>query len=240
MEIKVSEKSSSLKTDNQILISITEDQKVFRLFLCEELSKLGDLKIVECFTNGKDLIDFYTNNPKSLPDLFLVDIEMPIMDGIQAVQKLTEIYPDLIMIMLTVSDDEDHLLKAIQAGAKGYILKEESIEMIRDQVKMAVNYGSIPFSSRMASFALSRMKSNNQQPSTKDLNSHTETSNLSEREFEILELLSEGKTSQQIADSLFISSHTVRKHMSNIYTKMKVNSKTEAVKVGFLKGWFKK
>lgn len=155
------------------------------------------------------------------PELILMDIDMPGINGVEALKIIRSLFVDLPVIMLTVFEDDDNIYKSICAGASGYILKKTKpdalIEMIKD-----VFEGGAPMTSSVAKKILQLFPKDTNKTSGFD-------ANLSKREIELLRLLVLGKSYKMIADELFISIETVRTHIKNIYKKLRVNSGTEAV-----------
>jgi DNA-binding NarL/FixJ family response regulator len=146
-----------------------------------------------------------------------MDISLPKMSGIDCVKLLREAAPDIDIIMLTVHTDEDHIFESLRAGAVGYLVKNIFPNKLLSSIKEVKNGGS-PMSSSIARKVVS------------SFNGFRKTANdLTKREQEVLDLLCKGKSYKVIADSLFISPDTVRYHLKNIYRKLQVNSKYEAV-----------
>lgn len=163
--------------------------------------------------------------PGLRPDVVLMDIQLPGMSGIECVSRLKERCPDLQVMMLTVYEDDDKIFKSLVAGATGYVLKKTRPAELLDAIR-ELHEGGSPMSDRIARRvvdAFSRMG-----------RSGRETENLSEREHEILALLAKGYQDKEIADQLFLSVKTVRAHLHNIYGKLHVRSRTQAV-LRFLK-----
>lgn len=154
------------------------------------------------------------------PDVILMDIDMPLVNGVQAVARIRQIEEDLPVIMLTVFEDNENIFNAIYAGASGYILKRHLSEEIADAIRTVLN-GGAPMTGSVAKKVLKmipRAKSQEQ-----------EKSNLTEKETKILELLVHGFSYKMIASEIFISIDTVRFHIKKIYEKLHVHSATEAV-----------
>ena len=165
---------------------------------------------------------------KFKPDILLMDIDMPQMNGVEAVQKVRSINSDIPIIMLTIFEDNEHIFDAICAGASGYILKGKVSEEIENAIKMALN-GEAPMTGSVAKKVLQmipRAKSEDQ-----------ETNTLSGRENDILQLLVKGYSYKMIASELFISIDTVRFHIKKIYEKLQVHSATEAVSKAIKNRW---
>ncbi|MBU1095372.1 MAG: DNA-binding response regulator [Ignavibacteriae bacterium HGW-Ignavibacteriae-2] len=157
-------------------------------------------------------------------DAVLMDIEMPVMDGIETTNFIKNKYSEIKVIMLTVFDDEDKIFRSIQAGANGYLLKDEPPDKIVEGIEMIMD-GGAPMSPVIAVKTLSLLrKSEIVIP-----NILAEDFSLSKREVEVLELLSKGEDYVKISNKLFISPATVRKHIENIYKKLEVHNKIQAV-----------
>lgn len=157
-------------------------------------------------------------------DAVLMDIEMPVLDGIETTHFIKNKYSEIKVIMLTVFDDEDKIFRSIQAGANGYLLKDEPPDKIFEGIEMIMD-GGAPMSPVIAAKTLNLLrKSEILIP-----NILAEDFSLSKREVEVLELLSKGADYVKISNKLFISPATVRKHIENIYKKLEVHNKIQAV-----------
>lgn len=154
------------------------------------------------------------------PDVVLMDIDMPVVNGVDAVKRIRQIKEELPIIMLTVFDDNENIFNAIYAGASGYILKRYLSEEIADAIRMVLN-GGAPMTGSVARKVLKMLP----QAKSED----QEQSKLSEKETKILQLLVNGFSYKMIASELFISIDTVRFHIKKIYEKLHVHSATEAV-----------
>lgn len=159
-----------------------------------------------------------------LPDVVLMDIDMPGVNGIDGLRLVRTQHPDLPILMLTVFDDNQHVFDAIKAGADGYLLKKTPPEKLTAYIRDAYE-GGAPMTSSIARQVLQLFA---RQPSDKK-----DTYNLSEREKEVLQLLVNGYSYKMIAGEIFISIDTVRSHIKKIYEKLHVNSKSEAVAKAF-------
>ena len=172
------------------------------------------------------------------PDVVLMDIDMPIMNGIAAVNIAKELYPKVDFLMLTVFDDDEKIFEAIKSGASGYLLKEESMEKLSEAILQVKEFGAVAMSPIVARKAMT-MLSKNEQPQSADLSKNARDEyNLTEREIEILKGMVEGMDYRQIGEKLFVSPHTVRTHIGNIYKKLHVCSKVDAVKIAIKRQWF--
>ncbi|SOE22389.1 DNA-binding response regulator, NarL/FixJ family, contains REC and HTH domains [Spirosomataceae bacterium TFI 002] len=203
-----------------IKIAIAEDKAVIAETLQEKIELNVDFRVKIMATNGKDLLNQLAD--ALFVDVVFMDINMPIMDGILATEYITTNHPHIKVIMCTVFDDEENIFKAIQAGASGYILKDESPARIHRYIYETID-GGAPMNPLIARKALKMIRT---EPIAK---SKKVDYGLSEREIELLEQLSKGITYEQIGDNLFISYSTVRTHFQNIYKKMQVHNKMEAV-----------
>ncbi len=152
---------------------------------------------------------------KHLPDVVLMDVELPGISGIEGVKRLKESVPGTDFIMLTIREDDESIFQSLAVGATGYLLKDTVPTRLLAGIK-EVHEGGAPMSPSIARKITDSFHSSSQSP-------------LSERETEILEKLCQGQNYSTIADSLYISGHTVRAHIKNIYRKLHVNSRGEAV-----------
>ena len=216
----------------KIPIAIVDDRSQNRLSLAERINVSDDIGVKFTAANGNDFLDEMKNiQPLQLPQVVLMDIEMPVMDGIEAVRLGKQLYPDVKFLMLTVFDDDDKIFEAIKAGASGYLLKDEKVSTIIEYVHQLIEVDAAPMSPSIARKALNMLvrRPESQYAVNEELPSMQ--SNLSQRETEILRLLVDGYDYRSTAEKLFLSTHTVRKHIANIYEKLHVNSKAKAISV---------
>ncbi len=207
------------------------DDKVYNVqVLTEKLEAKPGVKITMSAFNGQAFL-YVLPTLNQLPEIIFMDIDMPVMDGIEAVKQAKVLFPQIHFIMITVFDDEERIFAAIQAGASGYLLKDESIANLHLAIDNVLEFGAAPLAPAIAKKAYNFIQ--NQKKET----SLPEATPLSSREMDILNCLAQGKSYTIIADELFISPHTVRKHMTNIYEKLHVNSKVEAVRLAMQKKW---
>lgn len=204
-------------------IAIIEDDDRVRHYLKEEIELQLPLKEVRTFRNGEMALSSLMEKPV---DIALFDIKLPGINGIECIRKLKMVHPRMQMMVLTVHDNNEHVFDALKAGAVSYLLKTTPADKIVEAIQEVAAGGS-PISSQIARKVISAF-------------SVRETTNnyfqeLSRREQEILEELSRGFRYKEIADKLFLSVETVRTHIRNIYEKLQVNSRVEALKkTGFL------
>ena len=163
---------------------------------------------------------------------------MPEMDGLETVLISKEIYPDIQFLMLTAFSEDEKIFDAVKAGASGYLLKDESVSKIVSSIQELLLEGTVPMSPIVAKRTLEMLRISEKPvpaiPSDDDIIDY-----LSSREMDILQEIVSGLNYKEIAEKLFISPHTVRKHISNIYEKLHVSNKTAAIKIALKKKWFK-
>lgn len=205
---------------HEMNIVIAEDNLRNLDIIQEKLSGFNILFVAE---NGAILLEELKQR-NILPDLILMDIEMPILNGIEATRQIKEIYPEIKILAVTVFDDDERILNMILAGASGYILKDTSKEDMVRAIHELAN-GGAPMSPSIAYKILRHLKGISTSRVEDD-----RVRLLTKREREILELIKEGLQNKEIADNLFISVPTVRKHIENIYTKLHVNNRVEAIR----------
>ncbi|KGL61955.1 response regulator [Polaribacter sp. Hel1_85] len=204
-------------------ICIAEDNYFLVKTIREKLSFFDDISIKFHANNGAELIGKLEENHNI--DVILMDIQMPEMNGIKATEIVKNKYPQIKIIMLTVVDDDDCVFKSIKAGANGYLLKEIDAENLHKSI-IEVTEGGAPMTPSIALKTLNLLRNPNLQGSK---SKETEEVKLSKRETEILIQLSKGLNYNAISKNLIISPSTVRKHIENIYKKLQVHSKIEAV-----------
>ena len=204
-------------------ICIAEDNYFLTKAIKEKLSFFDDISVKFHANNGAELIGKLEENHNI--DVILMDIQMPEMDGIKATELVKNKYPQIKVIMLTVVDDDEYIFKAIKAGANGYLLKEIDAENLYKSI-IEVTEGGAPMTPSIALKTLNLLR--NPDISTTESDDEEEIK-LTKRETEILIQLSKGLNYNSISDNLIISPSTVRKHIENIYKKLQVHSKMEAV-----------
>lgn len=205
-----------------IKIALAEDNSFLAQSIEEKLSFFDTIKFKFRAKNGTDLLRKLEADHNV--DVVLMDIQMPEMDGIEATQKVKEKFPQIHVVMLTVFDDEENIFQSIQAGADGYLLKDENPEKLHDGIHDIMN-GGAPMTASIALKALKLLRS----PLEKNKIESSQKYELTSRETEVLKQLSRGLNYNEIAENLFISPATVRKHIENIYRKLQVRNKLEAV-----------
>lgn len=210
-----------------IKIAVAEDNASLARAIAENIELNEELELLFIAANGVELLSLLE---KHLPDVVLMDISMPMMNGIEATRRVKGLYPNIHIIMLTVFDDSDNVFQSILAGATGYVLKDEKPAKLFTAIEDAME-GGAPMSPVIAQKALRLIRGDVNQP--KPVSSDH---SLSKREIEIIELLSTGIDYQKIAEKIFISPKTVRKHIENIYAKLHAHNKIEAISIAKNKG----
>lgn len=219
-------------------IAIVDDIPNIRFSMREKLQGQEGMEVLFTAKHGHDFLD-QLKSSGSHPDVVLMDIDMPVMDGIDTIAHAGAIYPHIKFLVLTVFDDDEKIFNAIKAGANGYLLKDDKLTNIVQALQLVVDYGGAPMSPLIAAKALKLLSG-----ATLPMHTHmpqeasaSDTFELSKREIEILTLLAASMDSTQIAEQLFLSVHTVRKHISNIYSKLHVCSRVQAVKAAIKHKW---
>ena len=197
-------------------LAVVDDHALFRRGLVGLLSDMSEFKVVGESRNGREALEMIQS---SQPDVVLLDVNMPEMDGIQTVEALRKLRLPLHILMLTISQHEEDLMGAIRMGADGYLLKNTEPDDLRKSIlRVAGGEGTLsPEVTGSVMRALARQSEiTNQTP-------------LSDRELEVLTCLADGQTTSQIASRLFISENTVKTHVRHILEKMEASNRTEAV-----------
>ena len=218
-----------------IKIAIVDDKIHNRIIIKNKLTQNSFFKITAEATNGEDFLDQMKNlRDDDMPHIVLMDLEMPKVDGVSAIASASCLYPEIKFVVLTIFDDDDKVFRAIRAGACGYLLKEESGAVIANMLVNLAESGAGPISPSIAYKILQMV----QQPTaTKEKETdHENFFQLSEREKEILQLLSQGLEYKEIGLKIFISPNTVKKHCISIYQKLHVNSKAQALRIAYTRG----
>lgn len=205
-----------------IKIAIVDDNTFLIRMIAEKLSFFEDVNIKFSAINGSDLLVKLEKNHNI--DLILMDIEMPVLNGIEATEIVKRKYPHIKIIMLTVFDNDEHIFNAIKAGADGYLLKEVNAKDLYDGINETLN-GGAAMNPSIAMKTLKLLRNPLEIENTQE----KDNIKLTPREVEVLEHLSKGLSYNLIADNLILSVGTVRKHIENIYKKLQVHNKLEAV-----------
>ncbi|NNM23349.1 MAG: response regulator transcription factor [Flavobacteriaceae bacterium] len=205
-----------------IKVAIVDDNSFLIHAIKEKLSFFDEVQIKHTALNGSELLTRLEENHNL--DIVLMDIEMPVLNGIETTRVVKQKYPQIKIIMLTAFDNDENIFNAIKAGADGYLLKEINPDELYQGLKETLDGGA----AMNPSIALKTLKLL-RNPESVENQIEKEEISLSKREIEVLEQLSKGLSYTVIADNLFLSPSTVRKHIENIYRKLQVHSKIEAV-----------
>lgn len=216
-------------------IAIVDDKQINRTTVREKITAYREIELVLEAKNGHDFLEQLKHLPdEKRPQVVLMDLEMPVMDGIQTIAMATAAYPDIKFIVLTVFEDDEKIFEAIKAGAGGYLLKDDSAVNIIDAITNVVEYNGIPMSPSIARKTMELLR-HSLAPVTAE--KRTAESILTEREMEILKEMVTGKNYKAIGEKLFISPLTVRKHTANIYEKLHVNSRAQIINLAHKNKW---
>jgi DNA-binding NarL/FixJ family response regulator len=212
-------------TPAPIRILVVDDHPIVRDGLLAILGTQTDFAVVGEAGTGADAVRLsHTLNP----DVVLLDLEMPGMDGVEALQQMRKLCPDVRVIVLTAFDTDERIVGAVRAGAQGYLLKGTPREEIFRAIRVVSKGGSL-LEPLVASKLMHHLESGAQQPARP-------SEELTEREREVLQLLAQGRTNKEIAASLVISERTVKFHVSSILAKLNVGNRTEAVTLAAQQG----
>ena len=193
-------------------ITIVEDDSIIRNAFVTLIKQNSNYNVVNAYGDAESAIKNLKNDE---PDICLMDIELPGMNGIVAISKIKAILPKTQVVVVTVYENDELVFKALCEGAAGYLTKNMPSSKLMDSL-LELENGGAPMSTNIARMVVSSFHRNRQSP-------------LSNRELEVLELLASGKSYSTIADQLFVDKETVKSHIKNIYLKLEVHSKAEAI-----------
>ena len=213
---------------SKIRILLADDHAVVRQGTRELLEREEDLEVVAEAGDGEEAVLLASSQR---PDVAIMDIAMPKLNGIEATRQIKASLPATAVLVLTAYDNDQYIFALLEAGAAGYLLKDVRAEELIKAVR-AVHAGESVLSPAIARKVINRFA-----PAASKRAEESVQESLTEREMEVLKLAAKGMTNQEIANELALSVRTVQTHLSNIFGKMQVGSRTEAVLQGLKKGW---
>lgn len=213
---------------NKIRILLADDHALVRQGTRELLEREGDLEVVAEAGNGEEAVQLACEH---WPDIVLMDIAMPKLNGIEATRQIKASQPKVSVLVLTAYDDDQYIFALLEAGAAGYLLKNVGA----DELIVAIR--AVAAGEAVLHPAIARRVINRFAPAEHKAAQVSAFDHLSEREMEVLRLAAKGLKNQDIANALFLSVRTVQTHLGNIFAKMGVSSRTEAVLEALRRGW---
>ncbi len=199
-----------------ITVSIIEDDKHYREGLETLINGSGTFSVLHSYPSAESALPHIAKHP---PRIAIVDIKLPKMNGVELIGLIRERLPDTLCMVCSFYDDDEFVFNALKNGASGYILKDSMPQQIIESLKELYD-GGAPMSRYIAKKVINTFQAKK---------NHPKLSGLSERENEILQLVATGLIVKEVADKLYLSAHTVTKHLKNIYHKLHVNNRIEAV-----------
>lgn len=212
---------------NKIKVMIVDDHAILREGLKTLLDLSENVEVVGSASTGKEAIDMAA---RLSPDIVLMDIAMPVMDGIEATRRITKANPKIRIIVLSQHDNREYVLSSIKAGASGYLLKKAVSAEIISAIEAVYGNGCFFYPT------IAKVVIDDYLQQVKNTRSEDEYERLSEREREVLRLIAEGYSSNDIAQALVVSVKTVLGHRTNIMEKLNIHNRTELIKYAIRKG----
>ena len=213
---------------DKVRVLLADDHALFREGLVGIIASQPDMQVVG---EANDGLEAFVKAQELKPDLILMDVQMPGMDGLEATRQIMDVLPETRIVMLTVRDDDEKLFEALKNGAQGYLLKE-----IRSQEMLAMLRGAMQGEAALSPSLAGRVLSEFRRLSKHGIVNREDDSGLTEREQQVLVRVSQGATDKEIAEALTISLNTVKTHMRNILAKLQVSTRREAARVVKNKG----
>ncbi|MEH7451100.1 response regulator transcription factor [Gottfriedia acidiceleris] len=217
-------------------IAIVDDHKLFR----EGIKRILDFEeVFEVVAEGSDGTEVVNIMDQHQVDVFIVDINMPIMNGVTATKALLEKHPDAKVIILSIHDDESYVTHVLKVGARGYLLKEMDSDTLIEAIKVVTKGGCYlhPKITHNLVEEFRRLSLKEQLFKSREVEVRRPLHLLTRRECEVLQMLADGKSNRAIGEALFISEKTVKNHVSNILQKLEVNDRTHAVVTAIRNAW---
>lgn len=219
-------------------IIIIDDHQLFREGVKRILDFESSFDVVAEGDDGSEAMDLVEEHK---PDVVIMDINMPNMNGVEATKMLVQRYPDTKVIILSIHDDENYVQHALKTGAQGYLLKEMDADALIDAVRVVAEGGSYLHPKVTHNLVKEYRRLAAEEGADRDSLHAVEIRRplhlLTRRECEVLQLLADGKSNRAIGETLYISEKTVKNHVSNILQKMNVNDRTQAVVLAIKNGW---
>ena len=226
------EKGTMSNASREIRLILADDHAVVRSGTRELLEQQPDLKIVGEASDGEEAVQLAE---ELRPDVLVMDVRMPRLNGIEATRRIKAEYPEVRILVLTAHDDDEYVFALLQAGANGYLLKTAEIDELVRAIR-TVAAGQPALAPEVTGKVMQQFTSGKSLPEVVTENTDS-YDGLTDRELGILQLVGQGMSNKQIGKQLFISDRTVQAHLSNIFSKLGVNSRTEAVMHAVRKGW---
>jgi len=217
----------AVASSDPIRVLIADDHAFFRRGLEAVLGEDIGIELVGQASDGAEAVQLAG---EALPDVVLMDIRMPKINGIEAARQMKEVAPSAKIVILTISDEEEDLFEAIRSGASGYLLKDIPLDELADSVR-AVHGGQSLINPSMAGKLLSEFATLARRDAEEEPAKHAPAPKLTDREMEVLRLVARGMNNRDIAKELFISENTVKNHVRNILEKLQIHSRMEAVMI---------
>jgi len=214
---------------DKIKVMLAEDHVVVREGTRELIQREDDMEVVGEAGDGEEAVALAS---RTKPDVIIMDVNMPKLNGIEATKQIKAMMPSVAVLVLTAYDNDQYVTALLEAGAAGYLLKNIKGRELIDAVR-AVNAGESILSPKIARKVLNRFAGSGTKSEGEPV-----ANILSERELEVLKLAAKGLSNRDIAEQLFLSIRTVQAHLGNIFNKLDVGSRTEAILYGLKKGWF--
>lgn len=215
-----------------IRVLLADDHVMLRQGTAEMLRKEADIEVVGEADNGQQAIDLTF---RLRPHIVVMDVRMPVLSGIAATRRIRDAMPEVQVLVLTAYDDDQYIFSLLQAGASGYLLKTAPVKELVKAIRL-VKSGESPLDPSIARKVVVRM-AGDQGARIHTGEEGSSIQALTFREQEVLQLLSQGLNNQAIAEALFVSDRTVQAHLTNIFAKMGVSSRLEAVLTAIRRGW---
>jgi two-component system response regulator DegU len=235
--------TATLKRSVRIIIA--DDHQLFREGVKRIINMEEDMEVIAECGDGIQVVELCNQNT---PDVVLMDINMPLENGVVATERLRLIFPDVKVIILSIHDDESYVFETLRKGASGYLLKDMEAESLINAIRSVVS-GHAYIHPKVTGKLINQLRRMTYlddvgvvAPSQAIKESgmkyiHNDNSPLTKREAEVLRLMAEGKSNKSIGESLFISEKTVKNHVSSILQKLEVDDRTQAVIAAIKNGW---